>query len=385
MDRRDRRECAGLVRARTETGLVAPARGGRIPGLPSRDHALLRGCRGRGRGPDRFVWPRAATVGASGDGAPTALALGCRLCRRDRRESPVPRLAGILRFATVPALERAVVLRRLGRDRRSVLLGGAARGARLGRPAPLGTGARVPRHTPWRHDAGVVARPRPRRVVGAAGAGGVRGGRRGGLDPALVRSGGPAPGGGLWAGGARRVRHRERRGEPRGQGADSRRCGTAVPPRRPLGGAHHRGATLPLGSAPRSADAVRLGGAMSHPTPPPDLRDDVVRALTPAFRLDQQVAATPERAVYHAWDRVLKRSVALHVHLAPDSPGRAWFLRETETLAALDHPAIRHVYSAGVVGTFAYRTANWVEGQSLAEALRRWPRPARTAHSLVRD
>src|SRR3989449_2075769 len=124
----------------------------------------------------------------------------------DRRESPVPRLAGILRFTTVPALERAVVLRRLGRDRRSRLLGGAARGARLGRPAPLGTGARVPRHAPWRHDAGVVARPRPRRVVGAAGAGGVRGGRRGGLDPALVRSGGAAPGGGPLAGGSRRGR-----------------------------------------------------------------------------------------------------------------------------------------------------------------------------------
>src|SRR2546426_11098911 len=36
----------------------------------------------------------------------------------------------------------------------------------------------------------------------------------------------------------------------------------------------------------------------------------------------------------------------------------AWFLRETETLAALDHPAIRHVYAAGIVGPFAYRTAD---------------------------
>src|SRR3989475_8930681 len=244
MDRRDRRQCAGLVRARTETGLVAPARRGRILGLPSRDHALLRGCRGRGRGPDRSVWHPAATLGGSGDAAPTVLALGCRVCRHDRRESAVPRLAGILRFATVPALERAVVLRRLGRDRRSLLLGSAARGARLGRPAPLGTGARVPRHAPWRHDAGVVGRPRPRRVVGAAGAGGVRGGRRGGLDPALVRSGGPAPGGGGWGGGGRPGRPPRRRGGPRGPSADSPPPGpTGRPPPPP-------GAAPPPGGAP---------------------------------------------------------------------------------------------------------------------------------------
>src|SRR3989441_9354959 len=101
-------------------------------------------------------------------------------------------------------------------------------------------------------------------------------------------------------------------------------CATTHPGRAPTAGRPCRSG---------SADAVRLGGAMSHPSPPADLLDDVVRALTPAYRLDQRVAATPERAVYHAWDRVLKRSVALHVYLAPDSPGRAWFLRETKTLA----------------------------------------------------
>src|SRR5256886_2376757 len=152
-------------------------------------------------------------------------------------------------------------------------------------------------------------------------------------------------------------------------------------------------ATMRLGREPEAGpgcrsgcvDAVRLGGAMSHTIPPADLLEDVVRALAPAFRLDERVAAAAERTVYHAWDRLLKRSVALHVHLAPDSPGRAWFLRETETLAALDHPAIRHVYAAGLVGSFAYRTANWVEGESLAEALRRGPRAIPMAHALVRD
>src|SRR6266511_2592039 len=136
--------------------------------------------------------------------------------------------------------------------------------------------------------------------------------------------------------------------------------------------------------APRARRRVRLV-PMPQATPPTELMDGLVRALAPAFRLDQLVAQSPERAMYHAWDRLLKRPVALRVHLAPDSPGRAWFLRETETLAALDHPAIRHVYAAGLAGSFAYRTANWIEGEGLAEALRRGPRPIPTAHTLVRD
>src|SRR5213083_792225 len=124
---------------------------------------------------------------------------------------------------------------------------------------------------------------------------------------------------------------------------------------------------------------------MTTTTPPTDLLDRIVRAFELTFRLDDLVALSPERALYRAWDRLLKRSVALRVHLVPDGPGRAWFLRENETLAALDHPAIRHVYAAGTAEGFAYRTANWVDGESLADALRRGPRPIPTAHALVRD
>src|SRR5881628_1744069 len=110
---------------------------------------------------------------------------------------------------------------------------------------------------------------------------------------------------------------------------------------------------------------------MTQPTPPADLLDSLMRALEPTFRLDDLVALSPERALYRAWDRLLKRSVALRVHLVPGAPGRAWFLRESETLAALDHAAIRHVYAAWTAGDFAYRTANWIEGESLADAMRR--------------
>jgi serine/threonine-protein kinase len=124
---------------------------------------------------------------------------------------------------------------------------------------------------------------------------------------------------------------------------------------------------------------------MTQASPPPELLDGLALALEPAFRLHQRVALSAERAVYHAWDRLLKRYVALWVHLLPDSPSQGWFLRETETLAALDHPAIRHVYAAGLVASFPYRTSNWIEGESLAEALRRGPRPIPTALALVRD
>lgn len=120
-------------------------------------------------------------------------------------------------------------------------------------------------------------------------------------------------------------------------------------------------------------------------TPPVDLLNGIVPALEPVFRLDHLVALSRERALYHAWDRLLKRHVALRVHLIPNSQDRTWFLRETETLAALDHPAIRHVYAAAEVGTFAYRTTNWIEGESLAQALQRGPRPIPTAMSLARD
>ena len=120
-------------------------------------------------------------------------------------------------------------------------------------------------------------------------------------------------------------------------------------------------------------------------TPAVDLLKGLVPALEPAYRLDDLVALSRERALYKAWDRLLKRHLTLRAHLIPGSPGRAWFLRETETLAALDHPTIRHAYAAAIVGPFAYRTANWVEGESLAEALRRGPRPIPAAMALVRE
>src|SRR5258708_10145488 len=125
----------------------------------------------------------------------------------------------------------------------------------------------------------------------------------------------------------------------------------------------------------RASPAPIRFSADMHDTPPVDLLGGALKALRGSFRFDHLVALSRERALYQAYDVVLKRPVALRLHLIPDSPGRAWFLRETETLAALDHPAVRHVYAAREVAAYAYRTNNWIDSASLADAMHRGSRP----------
>jgi serine/threonine protein kinase len=103
------------------------------------------------------------------------------------------------------------------------------------------------------------------------------------------------------------------------------------------------------------------------------------------FEILATVAASTERVLFVARDRVLKRRVALRVHLQPDDRRRAWFVRETELLAALDHPALRPVYSAGFRGDWAYRASKWIVGESLEDATARGVRPLPSVFQLGRD
>lgn len=121
-------------------------------------------------------------------------------------------------------------------------------------------------------------------------------------------------------------------------------------------------------------------------TPPPlTIFERVEAALGHRFRLETMVAASRERVLFSAQDKTLSRRVSLRVNLYPNDQTRAWFLREAEALAQLDHPAIRHVYDAAVIGDLAYRVGNWIEGESLQEAVKRGPRPFPTVHILARD
>ena len=103
------------------------------------------------------------------------------------------------------------------------------------------------------------------------------------------------------------------------------------------------------------------------------------------LEIHQLVAASAERALFVARDRVLKRRVGLRVHLEPDTWLRCWFERETEVFAALDHPVLRDVYSAGHRDEWAYRIVRWVDGESLTYAVARGPRPVPTVLRLARQ
>ncbi|HEU4649599.1 MAG TPA: serine/threonine-protein kinase [Gemmatimonadales bacterium] len=108
-------------------------------------------------------------------------------------------------------------------------------------------------------------------------------------------------------------------------------------------------------------------------------------ALGPRYKPERLIAASAERVLFVALDQVLKRRVSLRINLHADDPTRGWFLREAEALGQLDHPAIRHVYDAGIIGELAYRVGNWIEGEGLHEAVQRGPRLIPTITVLTRD
>jgi eukaryotic-like serine/threonine-protein kinase len=136
---------------------------------------------------------------------------------------------------------------------------------------------------------------------------------------------------------------------------------------------------------PRSPGRTAARAAALTTLEPAQYFQRTQEALGSRYRLERTVAASSEQVLFEAHDLILKRRVSLRVNFYSDPAVRAWFLREAEALSRLDHPAIRHVYDAGIIGDLAFRVGNWIDGEGLQQALHRGPRPIPMVHSLARD
>jgi hypothetical protein len=127
--------------------------------------------------------------------------------------------------------------------------------------------------------------------------------------------------------------------------------------------------TVISGDAAPAAPAQPPDGAAAAPT-----EERLGRALGPKYEVRRLVGRGGFAAVYELWDRDLERRLAckvLHPEIAWTPGMLARFRQEAKALARLQHPAIVPIHFAGDAEGLAYYVMPFVEGETLAEALRR--------------
>lgn len=97
-------------------------------------------------------------------------------------------------------------------------------------------------------------------------------------------------------------------------------------------------------------------------------------ALAGQYELEREIGRGGMGIVYLARDARLDRQAAiktLPVHLASDPVVRERFLREARTAARLSHPNIVPVHRADEIGEHVFFVMGYVDGESLAQRIRR--------------
>jgi tRNA A-37 threonylcarbamoyl transferase component Bud32 len=150
--------------------------------------------------------------------------------------------------------------------------------------------------------------------------------------------------------------------------------------------------TVGVRSCPRCATALADGAVFCHvcgertptgaytiaPAPDNETRRRLIGAVGRDYELRDMLGAGGFAEVYLAWDRKLKREVAiktLHSELIASADVRERFRREAEAIAQLRHPHIVPIYSVAEGEGVAWFVMPRVHGVSLATALKaedRW-------------
>ena len=110
------------------------------------------------------------------------------------------------------------------------------------------------------------------------------------------------------------------------------------------------------------------------------MRDTIGR-----YRITGQLGEGGMGLVYDAWDDRLGRQVAVKVIRSglSDERGKERFWREARAAGALSHPNICHIYEIGEAEDDLFIAMERLEGESLAERLRRSPLPPAEAGQVA--
>jgi eukaryotic-like serine/threonine-protein kinase len=96
------------------------------------------------------------------------------------------------------------------------------------------------------------------------------------------------------------------------------------------------------------------------------------------YEIAAQLGAGGMGEVYRARDTRLERTVAIKIlpaHLSNDPEAKERFDREARAISSLSHPNICHLYDVGVQDGTSYLVMEYLEGETLAERLRKGPLP----------
>src|SRR2546427_3009737 len=122
-----------------------------------------------------------------------------------------------------------------------------------------------------------------------------------------------------------------------------------------------------------------LAGAASVPHPSSSSPSGLPRGSLPArfghYAVERKLGEGGMGVVYAARDERLERTVALKTmsSLASDETARKRFWREARAAARINHPNVCQLYEIGEDGGELFIAMELLEGEALAERLRRGP------------
>ncbi|HYN01540.1 MAG TPA: protein kinase [Vicinamibacteria bacterium] len=141
--------------------------------------------------------------------------------------------------------------------------------------------------------------------------------------------------------------------------------------------------TPPLaGASSRKGVLRRLLDGLRGDTPAPGIAGDP-RQLG-RYRILHRLGQGGMGVVFAAEDASLGRRVAVKTIAEPDDSARKRFRREARAAAGVNHPNVCQVYEIGEDGGQLFIAMELLEGESLADRLRRGPLPVQEAVALGR-